>query len=85
MHQTGDYVASGKEFSASNWLPTTNMYIDKIQKDLSSDNWTAIFQALRRVQESGAQNERIQAGAPPAATQREALLPADPPTPPPQD
>lgn len=85
MHVTGDYVSDGSEFSTSNWLPTTNMYIDKIQNDLSSDNWTAIFQGLHRLQESQAQDAQIQAGAPLVAKEREPLLPADPPTPPPLD
>ena len=82
MHLTGDYVANGSEFSSSKWLSVTNTYLDKIQNDLSSDNWTAIFEGLHRLEESRAQDEQIQVGAPPVATQRAALLPADPPTPP---
>lgn len=82
MHLTGDYVSNGGEFSSSKWLSTTNMYIDKIQNDLNSDNWTAIFQALQRLQESRARAEQIEAGAPLTPEQRSAFLPADPPTPP---
>ena len=85
MHLTGDYVSSGNEFSSSKWLTTTDFYIDKIQNDLTSDNWTAIFQGLHHLHESRTQDDRIQIGAPPVPKQREALLPADPPTPPPLD
>jgi hypothetical protein len=82
MHVTGDYVSNGSDFSSSNCLPATNLYLDKIQNDLTSDDWTAIFQGLRRLQESRARDEQIEIGASPVPKQREALLPADPPTPP---
>lgn len=85
MHVSGDYVSHGSEFSSSKWHATTNLYIDKIQNDLTDDNWTAIFQALHRLQDSRAQADKIQVGAPLVPKQREALLPADPPTPPPLD
>ena len=85
MHLSGDYVANGSEFSSSKYLPTTDLYLDMIQDDLTSDNWTAIFQALHRLQESHARDEQIEVGAPSTPKQRQALLPADPPTPPPLD
>jgi len=85
MHLTGDYVSNGSEFSSSKWLATTELYLDKIQNDLTSDNWTAIFEALHRLHESYAQDDQIQVGAPPTPKKRDALLPADPPTPPPTD
>ena len=85
MHLTGDYVSNGSEFSSSKWLTTTDMYLDKIQNDLTSDNWTAIFQGLHRLQESCIQDDKIRIGAPQAPKQHEALLPDDPPTPPPLD
>jgi hypothetical protein len=81
MHLTGDYISNGTDFSSSKWLPTTDMYVDKIKNDLGSDNWTAIFQALHRLQESRARDEQIEIGAPSTPKQREALLPADPSTP----
>ena len=80
MHLTGDYISNSSDFSSSKWLPTTEMYLDKIKNDLTSDNWTAIFQALHRLEESDTQESRIQIGAPLVPVQREALLPADPPT-----
>ena len=83
MHLTGDYVSTGSEFSSSKWLATTELYLDKIQNDLTSENWTAIFQALHRLHKSDARDNRIQVGAPSTPKQRNALLPADPPTPPP--
>lgn len=58
------------------------MYIDKIKNDLTSENWTGIFQALYRLEESDARDSRRQTGAPLVPTPREALLPADPATPP---
>jgi len=85
MHLTGDYVSNGSEFSSSKWLSTTEFYIDKIQHDLTSENWTSIFQALRRHEDSDAQRRRVEAGASPVSRKREALLPVDPPTPPPLD
>ena len=85
MHLTGDYVSNGCDFSSSKWLATTSLYLDKIQHDLTSDSWTAIFRALHRLQEARARDELVQIGAPLVPNQREALLPDDPPTPPPLD
>jgi hypothetical protein len=85
MHLGGDYTSNGSEFSSSKWFSTTEMYLDKIKNDLTSDNWTSIFQALHRLHEARARDEQIEAGAPLAPKEREALLPADPPSPPPLD
>lgn len=80
LHRTGDYVSCANEFSATNWLRATNMYVDKIKKDLTDDNWRAIFDALDRLQETRAQEAQVEAGV--VLEEREPLLPADPPTPP---
>ena len=85
MHISGDYVSHDGDFSSSKWLITTDLYIDKIQNDLTDDNWTQIFQALHCLQDSCAQANKVQLGAPLVPTQCEALLPADPPTPPASD
>jgi hypothetical protein len=86
MHLTGDYVRSeGCDFSSTKWLSSTELYIDKIENDLTSDNWTTIFQAMHRLGESDNQDNQVQIGAPRVPMPREALLPADPPTPPPFD
>ena len=85
MHLTGDYVSNGSEFSSSRWLAATDHYLDKIQNDLTSDNWTAIYQGLHLLHESRVRNDQVQSGAPLVPKQRDALLPADPPTPPPLD
>ena len=85
MHQTGDYISNGSDFSSSKWLPTTDLYLEMIENDLTGNNWTAIFQALHHLQESDAQDDRVQVGAPLTPKQRVSLLPADPPTPPPLD
>jgi hypothetical protein len=85
MHLTGDYVSGSSDFSSSRWLATTNFYLDKIQNDLTSDNWTAIFQGLHHLQDADERDNQIEIGAPLAPKQREPFLPADPPTPPPLD
>jgi len=85
MHLTGDYTSNGSDFSSSKWFSTTEMYLDKIQNDLSSDNWTAIYEALDHLQESREKEEQIQVGGPSTPKRREALLLADPPTPPHSD
>ena len=85
MHLTGDYVSSASDFSSSKWHATTEFYTDKIQNDLTGDNWTTIFKALHRLEDSNMQATQVQTGAPLIPKQREALLPADPPTPPPMD
>jgi hypothetical protein len=85
MHLTGDYVSSGSEFSSSKWLSATELYLEMIENDLTSKNWTAIFQAIHSLQQSDAQDSRVQVGAPLTPKRREALLPDDPPTPPPLD
>ena len=85
MHKTGDYVTNGGDFLASKRLPTTNLYLNKIQNDLTSESWTAIFRALIRLQEARAQDEQADVGAPLVLRERQVFLPADPPTPPQQD
>ena len=42
-------MANTNNFSATNWLRVTNMYIDKIKNDLNEDNWKAIFDTLHRL------------------------------------
>lgn len=79
MHRTGDYV-SGTEFSATNCLRTTTMYVQKIKKDLDDDNWAAIFDALAAFKESRSQEANAEAGL--TVEEHEPLLPADPPSPP---
>ena len=81
LHHTGDYMSCSNEFSATNWVKMTNMYINKINNDLTDDNWKAIFNALDRLQETCAHEARVKAGV--VLEEREPLLPADPPTPPP--
>ena len=81
LHRSGDYISSANEFSTTNWLRATNMYIDKIKNDLTDDNWMAIFDTLHRLQESRAHEAQVEAGM--VLEEREPLLPADPPTPPP--
>ena len=85
MHLTGDYVSNSSEFSSSKWLSTAEIYLNKIKNNLTSDNWMSIFQALHHLEESDARDDRIQIGAPLLPSQHEALLPADPVTPPPLD
>lgn len=85
MHLSGDYLSNGTEFSSSKWHSTTEFYVDKIQHDLSSDNWNAIFQALHDLQETRARDERVRVGDPLVPRQRNALLHSDPPSPPPLD
>ena len=80
MHLTGDYISNAADFSSSKWLSATELYIDMIKNDLTSEDWTGIFQALCCLEESDEQDSRIQTGAPVVPTQREALLPADPPS-----
>ena len=52
MHDSGDYVAHSNNFSSSKWLSTTDSYVEKIQKDLTGDNWTQIFQGLHCLRDS---------------------------------
>ena len=81
LHHSGDYVSNTNEFSSTNWLKVTNMYVDKIKNDITEDNWEAIFNALDRLEETCACEAQVNAGVVPEV--REPLLPADPPTPPP--
>ena len=74
-------MTTANEFSATNWLQATNMYLDKIQNDLTADNWKAIFEALGQLQELRALEDQVEAGV--VFKEHEPLLPADPPTPPP--
>ena len=82
MHLTGDYVSGGSNFSLLKWLTATDHYLDMIQNDLSSDNWTAIFQVLCHLQDAREKAEKVQVGAPQTPWPCIALLPPDPPTPP---
>jgi hypothetical protein len=85
MHLSGDYISNSNDFSSSKWLNATGHYLDMIQNDLNSDNWTAIFQALHRLREARETAAQVQIGAPQTPRPRNALLPPDPPTPPPLD
>ena len=81
LHSTGDYVLAGNEFSATNWLLSTNSFVLKLNL-LSSDNWTNIFTALRRLCDADAHAAKIEVGAA-EPEECEPLLPDDPPSPPP--
>jgi hypothetical protein len=83
MHISGDFVPDDGEFSSSKWIQTTEMYLDKTKNDLTADNWTEIFRAMYRLKEADARSNQIEMGAPLTPVPREALLPDDPPTPPP--
>ncbi|KAF9781703.1 hypothetical protein BJ322DRAFT_1023073 [Thelephora terrestris] len=77
-HRSGDYVPTSKEFSTTNCLPQTEMYLEKIY-GLTDDNWKGIFDALHRLQETSAHEDKIRAGV--VLEQHEPLLPEDPPSP----
>ena len=81
LHRTGDYVRIGNDFSASNWLRSTNTFVHKI-KTLTSENWTGIFDALHRLRDADTQTARIKVGAV-VQEEHEPLLPDDPPSSPP--
>ena len=81
LHSTGDYVLAGNDFSATNWLLSTNTFIQKL-KLLSSDDWTGIFAALQRLCDANTHAAKIEVGAT-EPEEHEPLLPDDPPSPPP--
>ena len=81
FHKSGDYIPGAKDFSTSNWIESTTEYADIIKNDLTDDDWVAIFNALRRLEETRVHEAKVRAGARVAA-KHEPLLPADPPTPP---
>ena len=56
MHSSGDYISGGSYFSSSKWHATTEFYTDKIQNDLTGDNWTMIFKALHHFEDSNVQD-----------------------------
>lgn len=85
MHQSGDYVHLSNEFSATNWDSSTRTFLNIIEDDLTDDDWAGIFKSLHRLSKSQAQAARLNVGAPAEEPVREALLPVDPPTPPPLD
>jgi len=79
MHSSGNYLSSGKEFSATNCIKATTQNLVKILK-LTDDEWASIYQALLRLEETLALEARVRVGAMP--DEDEDLLPDDPPTPP---
>ena len=85
MHQTGDFILLSNEFSTTNWDPSTQAFLDIIENDLTDDDWAGVFESLHKLSESRVQSARLTIGAPTKEPVREALLPADPPTPPPLD
>jgi hypothetical protein len=85
MHRTGDFVHLSNEFSAANWDLSTWAFLDIIENDITDDDWMQIFKSLCKLSESRARAARLSVGAPAVQPVREALLPADPPTPPPLD
>ena len=58
-----DNVSNTNEFSSTNWLRATNLYVDKIKNDLMDDNWGVIFNTLDRLKETRTQEAQVNAGA----------------------
>ena len=85
MHRTGDFVQLPNEFSTTNWDPSTRAFLDIIENDLTDADWIGIFKSLHKLGKSQARAARLDVGAPAEEPEREALLPVDPPTPPPLD
>ena len=85
MHRTGEFVQLPNEFSTTNWGLSTRTFLDIIEHDLTDDDWTGIFKSLYQLNKSQSRATRLDTGAPAEEPVREALLPVDPPTPPPLD
>jgi len=85
MYRTGNFVQLPNEFSTTNWDASTRTFLAMIEKDLTDDDWAEIFKSLRNLGKSRSRAARLEVGAPAEEPSREALLPADPPTPPPLD
>ena len=85
MHRTGDFLQLPNEFSTTNWDPSTRTFLAIIENDLTDDDWTGIFKSLHKLSKSQTRAARLDVGAPAEEPMREALLPVDPPTPPPLD
>jgi len=85
MNRTGDFVQLPNEFSTTNWDPSTRAFLDIIENDLTDNDWVEIYKALDTLRKSQSRAARISLGAPAEEPAREALLPVDPPTPPPLD
>ena len=67
-----------------NWDPSTQAFLDIIENNLTDDDWVGIFKSLSKLSESQAQAACLNVGIPAEVKPtRKALLPADPPTPPP--
>ncbi|KAF9787362.1 hypothetical protein BJ322DRAFT_1017299 [Thelephora terrestris] len=81
LHRSGDLTSFTAEFSTTNWIKATNMYLAKI-KNLTDDNWNGIFEGLYQVQEARAHEFQNEVGAV-VEEEYEPLLSDDPPTPPP--
>ena len=65
-----------------NWDPSTQTFLDIVENDLTDDDWVGIFKSLHKLGESRVRVACLNTGAPTEEPVREALLPADPPTPP---
>ena len=85
MHRTGDFIQLPNEFSATNWDPSTCTFLAIIENNLTDDDWVGIFKSLYNLGKFQARAARLDMGAPAEEPAREALLPVDPPTPPPLD
>ena len=64
MHRTGDFVLLPNDFSTANWDPSTQAFLDIIEKDLTNDDWRGIFEALYTLSTSRTRKARVKAGAP---------------------
>jgi len=85
MHRTGDFLQLPNEFSTTNWDPSTPTFLVIIENDLTNNDWAGIFKSLHGLGKSQAQAACLNVGAPAEEPSHEALLPVDPPTPPPLD
>jgi len=85
MYRTGDFIQLPNEFSTTNWEPSTSTFLTTIENNLTNNDWEGIFASLRTLGKSQARAAHLDAGAPAEEPIRKALLPVNPPTPPPLD
>lgn len=81
MYTTGDFIASGQQFNADSWGPTTARFMDYIINDLGEKQWTSIFSELFSFSAQAAKEEAVHNGAPEEPRERVPLPSSDPPSP----
>ena len=81
MYATGDFIASGQQFNAEFWGPSTKHFMDYLVNNLSEKHWDCIFNVLDSFSAQAVREEAIHNSLSVDLDERVPLPLSDPPSP----